>query len=119
VIDLSDELEGFDGKDRRGVERPRPREATSSAQTDLAVSSSEDPRKHRSAGNSKRNRSARRLLRQLSRVAFLGEIAVDARGFQIGHRAITIQWQDGKQVVVWPDELAAGNRRSTPLWSQR
>jgi branched-chain amino acid transport system substrate-binding protein len=50
----------------------------------------------------------------------LGEFAVDERGFQIGHRAITIQWQDGKHVVVWRDELAAGEeRRPTPVCSQR
>ena len=30
------------------------------------------------------------------------------RGFQIGQKAITIQWQDGKQVVIWPDEVASG-----------
>ena len=41
----------------------------------------------------------------------LGDFAVDERGFQIGHKAITIQWQDGKQVVVWPDEVAAGKPR--------
>src|SRR5262249_49472644 len=41
----------------------------------------------------------------------LGDFAIDERGFQIGHKAVTIQWQDGKQVVVWPDELASGNVR--------
>jgi branched-chain amino acid transport system substrate-binding protein len=50
----------------------------------------------------------------------LGDFAIDARGFQTAHRAITIQWQDGKQVVVWPDEVAAVKPRlPTPLWSQR
>jgi hypothetical protein len=45
-----------------------------------------------------------------------GDFAVDERGFQIGHKAITIQWQDGKQVVVWPDEAAAGRLKfPTPL----
>jgi len=41
----------------------------------------------------------------------LGDFAVDARGYQIAHKAITIQWQDGKQVVVWPDQLASGKLR--------
>jgi branched-chain amino acid transport system substrate-binding protein len=50
----------------------------------------------------------------------LGDFAVDERGFQVGHKAITIQWQEGKQVVVWPDEVAAGKARfPTPPWSQR
>ena len=50
----------------------------------------------------------------------LGDFAVDERGFQIGHKAITIQWMDGKQVVVWPDEVAAGKPRfPTPPWSRR
>jgi len=30
----------------------------------------------------------------------LGDFAVDERGFQTAQKAITIQWQDGKQVVV-------------------
>src|SRR5262249_8182049 len=47
----------------------------------------------------------------------LGDFAVDARGFQIAHKAITIQWQDGKQVVVWPDEVTSQKARfPTPAW---
>jgi class 3 adenylate cyclase len=50
----------------------------------------------------------------------LGDFAIDERGFQIGQKAITIQWQDGKQIVVWPDELASGKPRfPTPPWSAR
>ena len=50
----------------------------------------------------------------------LGDFAVDDRGFQIAHKAITIQWQDGKQVVVWPDEVVSGKPRlPTPPWTQR
>jgi branched-chain amino acid transport system substrate-binding protein len=50
----------------------------------------------------------------------LGDFGIDARGFQTAHRAITIQWQDGKQVVVWPDQVAAVKPRlPTPLWSER
>jgi branched-chain amino acid transport system substrate-binding protein len=49
-----------------------------------------------------------------------GDFAVDERGFQVGQKAVTIQWQDGKQVVVWPEELASGKPRfPTPPWSQR
>ena len=39
---------------------------------------------------------------------------------QIGHKMLLIQWQDGKKVIVWPDELAPVKARfPTPPWSQR
>ena len=47
----------------------------------------------------------------------LGAFRVD-RG--IGHKMLLIQWQDGKKVIVWPEELAANQPRfPTPPWSQR
>jgi len=50
----------------------------------------------------------------------LGDFAIDERGFQVGHKAVAIQWQDGKQVVVWPDEFVSGKARfPTPPWNQR
>jgi len=50
----------------------------------------------------------------------LGDFAVDERGFQIAHKAVAIQWQDGKQVVVWPDNLVSSKPRfPTPPWSRR
>ena len=59
------------------------------------------------------------LLRFRAKTMF-GDYAVDERGFQIAHRMVTIQWQDGKQVLVWPDEVAAGKARfPTPPWNQR
>jgi hypothetical protein len=33
---------------------------------------------------------------------------------------VMFQWQDGKKVVVWPEELAPGKPRfPTPPWNQR
>ncbi len=62
----------------------------------------------------------REELLKVKTTTVFGDFAVDERGFQIGHKAITIQWQDGKQVVVWPDEVAAGKPRfPTPPWSAR
>lgn len=62
----------------------------------------------------------REVLLTLTTKTVLGDFSVDERGFQVGHKAITIQWQDGKQCVVWPDELASGNPRfPTPRWSDR
>src|SRR5262245_843591 len=50
----------------------------------------------------------------------LGAFASDERGVQTAHKAITIQWQDGKQVAVWPDDVAPGKARvPTPRWAQR
>jgi branched-chain amino acid transport system substrate-binding protein len=49
-----------------------------------------------------------------------GAFKVDADGLQIAHKMVTIQWQDGKRVIVWPEELAQGKPRfPTPPWSQR
>jgi branched-chain amino acid transport system substrate-binding protein len=62
----------------------------------------------------------REALLTLRTKTVIGDFAIDERGFQIGHKAITLQWQDGQAVVVWPDELASGKPRfPTPLWSQR
>ena len=49
-----------------------------------------------------------------------GAFKVDQDGFQIAHKMVMFQWQDGKKVIVWPDELAPGKPRfPTPPWSQR
>ena len=49
-----------------------------------------------------------------------GGFKVDRDGVQTAHRMLTFQWQDGKKVIVWPDELAPGKPRfPTPPWSQR
>jgi branched-chain amino acid transport system substrate-binding protein len=62
----------------------------------------------------------REALLTLKTKTVLGDFAIDERSFQIGHKAIAIQWQEGKQVVVWPDELVSGKVRfPTPPWSQR
>jgi branched-chain amino acid transport system substrate-binding protein len=49
-----------------------------------------------------------------------GAFKVDKDGFQVGHKDVMFQWQDGKKVIVWPDELAPGRPRfPTPPWGQR
>jgi branched-chain amino acid transport system substrate-binding protein len=49
-----------------------------------------------------------------------GPFRVDRNGVQIAHRELLFQWQDGKKVIVWPEELAPGKPRfPTPPWSQR
>jgi branched-chain amino acid transport system substrate-binding protein len=49
-----------------------------------------------------------------------GAFRVDADGFQIAHKMLMFQWQDGKKVIVWPEELSSvGPRFPTPPWSKR
>ena len=39
---------------------------------------------------------------------------------EIAYKPVIFQWQDGKKVIVWPEELAAVKARfPTPPWSQR
>jgi branched-chain amino acid transport system substrate-binding protein len=49
-----------------------------------------------------------------------GAFRVDGGGFQTAHKMVTFQWQDGKKVIVWPEELAADRPRfPTPPWNKR
>jgi len=62
----------------------------------------------------------RETLLVLRTKTILGDFAVDQRGFQVGQKAVTIQWQGGKQVVVWPDDVASARMRfPTPPWRER
>jgi len=59
------------------------------------------------------------LLKLETKTAF-GDFKVDQDGVQTAHKMGLTQWQDGKKVMVWPDELAAGKPRfPTPPWNQR
>jgi branched-chain amino acid transport system substrate-binding protein len=59
------------------------------------------------------------LLKLEMKTAF-GDFKVDETGFQIAHKMVMLQWQDGKKVIVWPDDLAnAKPRFPTPPWNQR
>ena len=49
-----------------------------------------------------------------------GPFKVDQDGFQIAHKMLLFQWQDGKKAILWPEELAPGKPRfPTPPWNQR
>ena len=49
-----------------------------------------------------------------------GAFKVDADGFQVAHKMVMFQWQDGKKIIVWPEELSPGKPRfPTPPWNQR
>jgi branched-chain amino acid transport system substrate-binding protein len=56
----------------------------------------------------------------MDRSTVFGRFKVDRNGVQIGSKMVMFQWQDGKKVIVWPEELAQGQPRfPTPPWSQR
>jgi branched-chain amino acid transport system substrate-binding protein len=57
---------------------------------------------------------------KLNATTVFGAFDVDERGYQLGHRMVTIQWQEGRQIIVWPDEVASGKARfPTPPWGMR
>jgi len=57
---------------------------------------------------------------RMDRSTVFGRFKVDRKGVQIGSKMVMFQWQDGKKVIVWPEELAQGQPRfPTPPWSQR
>ena len=59
------------------------------------------------------------LLKLEMKTAF-GEYKVDETGFQIAHKMVILQWQEGKKHIVWPDELAGMKPRfPTPPWNAR
>jgi branched-chain amino acid transport system substrate-binding protein len=62
----------------------------------------------------------REALLALKTRTMFGDYQVDKDGFQTAHKMVLLQWQDGKRVVVWPDELAGGKPRfPTPPWNAR
>jgi branched-chain amino acid transport system substrate-binding protein len=49
-----------------------------------------------------------------------GRFKLDERGVQLGYVSALLQWQRGKQVVVWPETAALGKAMlPTPPWSER
>jgi branched-chain amino acid transport system substrate-binding protein len=71
------------------------------------------------AGTLDSDKVREQLLKMELRTAF-GDYKVDQDGFQLAHKMVTFQWQDGKKVTVWPDDLAQAKVRfPTPPWNQR
>jgi branched-chain amino acid transport system substrate-binding protein len=49
-----------------------------------------------------------------------GKFKVNEQGIQVGFASAMLQWQKGKQVLVWPERLAEGKAvLPTPPWSKR
>jgi branched-chain amino acid transport system substrate-binding protein len=50
----------------------------------------------------------RGALGDLKFMSFYGGWDVDDSGMQVGHSMVDVQWQDGKRVIVWPEEARTG-----------
>jgi branched-chain amino acid transport system substrate-binding protein len=62
----------------------------------------------------------REALLKLELRSFFGDYKVDQDGFQVAHKMVTFQWQDGKKVTVWPDDVSQGKAFfPTPPWARR
>jgi branched-chain amino acid transport system substrate-binding protein len=73
----------------------------------------------RRAGSLDSGKLREAILKMDHNTAF-GAFRVDRDGVQIAHKTLLFQWQDGKKVIVWPEELAAVPARfPTPEWSKR
>ena len=73
----------------------------------------------RRAGSLNREKLRDAILKMDHNTVF-GGFRVDRDGLQVAHKMLLFQWQDGKKVIVWPEELAYNQPRfPTPPWSQR
>ena len=73
----------------------------------------------RRAGSLDREKLRDAILKMNDNTVF-GAFRVDRDGVQVAHKMLLFQWQDGKKVIVWPEELAYNQPRfPTPPWSQR
>ena len=73
----------------------------------------------KSAGSLDRDKVRAAILKFDGNTVF-GAFRVDADGFQIAHKMLMFQWQDGKKAIVWPEQLApVAARYPTPPWSKR
>jgi branched-chain amino acid transport system substrate-binding protein len=62
----------------------------------------------------------RDALLTLRTTTVFGDFAVDGRGYQTANRGVLVQWQDGRKVVVWPEDVATAPARfPTPEWDRR
>lgn len=59
--------------------------------------------------NSTDTAKVRAALGDLTFMSFYGGWDVDDNGMQVGHSMVDVQWQNGKRVIVWPEEAQTGN----------
>ena len=56
--------------------------------------------------NSLDRKKIRDVLSTMDAMNIIGRYGVDKNGMQIKHFPITIQWQNGKTTIVWPEDVA-------------
>ncbi|MGA7146576.1 MAG: amino acid ABC transporter substrate-binding protein [Desulfobacterales bacterium] len=56
--------------------------------------------------NSLDRKKIRDVLSTMDAMSIIGRYGVDKNGMQIKHFPITIQWQNGKTTIVWPEDVA-------------
>jgi branched-chain amino acid transport system substrate-binding protein len=62
----------------------------------------------------------RNAISKMDHHTVFGGFRVDREEVQIADKMLLFQWQEGKKVIVWPEELAPGTPRfPTPSWGQR
>jgi len=66
-------------------------------------------------------KAVREAFNKLDIVTFFGRFKIDPEtGFQIGHRMVLGQWQDGVKVIIWPFEAATGKYYyPLPTWEEK
>ena len=56
----------------------------------------------------------------MDHITIYGRFRVDRDGVHLAHKMLLFQWQDGKKVIVWPEEPAANQPRFPTLpWNRR
>jgi branched-chain amino acid transport system substrate-binding protein len=50
----------------------------------------------------------RKALGELTFISFYGGWKIDDTGLQIGHDMVSVQWQNGQRVIVWPEDARTG-----------
>jgi hypothetical protein len=68
------------------------------------------PRRDKRVGSLDGEKVRAAILKSDTNTVF-GGFRLDADGFQTGHKMVMFQWQDGKKVIVWPDELSPHPQR--------
>jgi branched-chain amino acid transport system substrate-binding protein len=59
-------------------------------------------------------------IRKLKLDTVYGHFELDEHGIQVGYTSALLQWQKGKQVLVWPEKVAEGQPvLPMPAWSSR
>lgn len=58
--------------------------------------------------NSLESDKVRKALGELTFTSFYGGWDIDETGLQVGHDMVDVQWQNGKRVIVWPEDAKTG-----------